>query len=338
MASSTSWTSAASSWAGVDATLTNTSSSPHYYALNEDRGNPVTWSGITRKRGTLQDAPPCAGGYWSSGQMDVVINWSLVNSLGYTASQKSMVAAHEMGHAFGLAHNGATLSGGCPLLSCTRTTTLAARTASTRRGRTTREASMRSTRRAAIAATVTVLLGGCAGGGNDAPDIPVIHIDGTRPVEYTSLKQLAGNASAIIVAKPTGEQFNQPLPAEQGGVPTSAPTIYVKLEVNRVLSGSLDATTIDLVSPGTDERTGEPALLNGGAVILFVTPAMYAADTPAGGYVVVGGPAGVFAQSGKSFLRVDSESPKMPTSVTPDDTSWPQITMSEQAFLHRGPR
>lgn len=95
--------------------MTNTSSSPHYYALNEDRGNTVTWSGITRKRGTLQDAPPCAGGYWSSGQMDVVINWSLVNSLGYTASQKSMVAAHEMGHAFGLAHNGATLSGGVPV-------------------------------------------------------------------------------------------------------------------------------------------------------------------------------------------------------------------------------
>lgn len=100
-----SWSNAASSWAGVDATLTNTNRSIDYYALNENRGNTVTWTGITRKHGTVSTAPPCnSNNYWVKGEMDVVINWSLVESLDYGPPKKKMVAAHEMGHAFGLAH------------------------------------------------------------------------------------------------------------------------------------------------------------------------------------------------------------------------------------------
>jgi hypothetical protein len=37
--------------------------------------------------------------------MEVVLNWSLMTTYGYKTVQKRMVAAHEFGHAFGLAHN-----------------------------------------------------------------------------------------------------------------------------------------------------------------------------------------------------------------------------------------
>jgi predicted Zn-dependent protease len=37
--------------------------------------------------------------------MEVVLNWSLINSNGYSAAKRQSIAAHELGHAFGLAHN-----------------------------------------------------------------------------------------------------------------------------------------------------------------------------------------------------------------------------------------
>ena len=41
--------------------------------------------------------------------MDVVVNWSLMTSLGYTSAARKMVAAHEFGYAFG--HNSAIIPG-----------------------------------------------------------------------------------------------------------------------------------------------------------------------------------------------------------------------------------
>lgn len=99
------WTNADGTWTGISASLTWTSTNVDYYGTNENRGNTVTWTGVTRKKGTVQDFPPCTtSGYWVSGQMEVVINWSEVESLGYGSNKKRMVAAHEMGHAFGLDH------------------------------------------------------------------------------------------------------------------------------------------------------------------------------------------------------------------------------------------
>jgi len=74
------------------------------YGTNENRGNTVVWTGVTRKKGTVQASPPCPNGLWTSGKLEVVINWSLVNQLQYNSAWKKMVAAHELGHAFGLAH------------------------------------------------------------------------------------------------------------------------------------------------------------------------------------------------------------------------------------------
>lgn len=101
--SSPAWTNAASSWSGLDAKFVSSSSTYDVYATNENRGNTVVWSGVTRKKGTVESVPACSSsGYMTSGQVEVVLNWSVVS--GYTASKRQGVAAHELGHAFGLNH------------------------------------------------------------------------------------------------------------------------------------------------------------------------------------------------------------------------------------------
>lgn len=202
---------------------------------------------------------------------------------------------------------------------------------------------MRSTSRlrrlwAAAAVAAVAVVAGCASGpAADDQGVPIIRTEGSRAFEYTSLDQLAERASAIVVITPTGEQFDVPLPAEHGGSEGTAPTPFVRVTVDRVLAGSVDARTIDLVSPGEDERTGERALTSGGPYIAFITPGMYAADDPIGGYVVVGGPAGLYAGVDGEFVRVDAESPKLPDSLSLEQTTWPQITRTEAELLHEGP-
>lgn len=102
------WSGAAASWnnAGVQAKYVVNGSSTNLTGLNENRGNTVAWTGVTRAAGTVQAFPPCVRGTWNSGGMEVVLNWSRVS--GYTAAKRQGVAAHELGHAFGLAHNAAS--------------------------------------------------------------------------------------------------------------------------------------------------------------------------------------------------------------------------------------
>ena len=100
------WSNAAASWHGLDAHFVWNANPANFTGTNEARGNTVVWSGVTRRKGTVQDAPPCSGGRWVSGQMEVVLNWSVVS--GYGAAKRQGVAAHELGHSFGLAHNPAS--------------------------------------------------------------------------------------------------------------------------------------------------------------------------------------------------------------------------------------
>ena len=103
--SSPTWSSAADSWAGQDAQIHwNWDGRPtHFYGNNESRGNTVSWTGVARELNTLQSFPPCVNGYWVAGQMEVVLNWTAIS--GYSTAKKNGVAAHEIGHALGLAHS-----------------------------------------------------------------------------------------------------------------------------------------------------------------------------------------------------------------------------------------
>jgi hypothetical protein len=97
---------------------------------------------------------------------------------------------------------------------------------------------------------------------------------------------------------------------------------------------------IDLVSPGVDETTGDPALGRGGPYLMYITPAMYAANDPAGGYVVVGDPAGVYGAHGNKgeYSRIDTMSPALPATITLGRTALPGATKSEKELLRDGPR
>lgn len=201
---------------------------------------------------------------------------------------------------------------------------------------------MRSTDKL-LAKLVTVILTGvaltaCGSSGENA--LPKISIDGTRAHEYTTLGELAQDATAVVVAVPTGKEHAKPLPKDYGPA-DAAPTPYVQLRVIKVLSGDLQPGMIDLVSPGLDERTGKQALRAGGPYLLYITPAMYAANDPAGGYVVVGGPAGAYgatSSNAKDFNRIDTESVKLPAKITLGATDVPAAALTEQEALAQGPQ
>lgn len=197
-----------------------------------------------------------------------------------------------------------------------------------------------------VTAALAVVLTGC--GSHDAPRVistnshavPHIEESGSRARVYRSLSELSEDSSALVVGVPTGERFAVPFPADEGGGPDSAPTIYVGMRIKRVLSGTVGSETVKVVSPGTDGNTGQPALLTGGPYLMYLTPAMYDANDPAGGYALTGGAAGVYAGSDDAnvFSRVDTESPDLPTTVDLGSTTPPAVSHSEADLLRRGPR
>jgi hypothetical protein len=193
----------------------------------------------------------------------------------------------------------------------------------------------------AVLVTATLTLTSCSAGEEPMPSptsVPTFAEVGTRAFEYTELKQLADNASAIVLVSPTGKTSDRALPERHGGTEDSAPTEYVEMRVERVLSGSVSDEVIEVVSPGIDAVTGEIALAAGGPFVIFVAPAMYEADDPAGGYAIVGGPAGVYASDGSEFVRVDHESPLLPKTVRAEASALPQVTRTEAELLAIGPR
>lgn len=99
------WEAAVNRWpSSLDARhLANpTGTTFHVHAANENRGNTVAWAGIFRKRFTVQTVPDCVGGRWVTGDTEVVLNWTIVNQ--YTQTKRRGIAAHELGHSFGLGH------------------------------------------------------------------------------------------------------------------------------------------------------------------------------------------------------------------------------------------
>lgn len=192
--------------------------------------------------------------------------------------------------------------------------------------------------KALAAALAALALTACSSADENA--LPRISIDGTRAHEYSTLNELARDATAVVVAVPTGKEHAKALPANYGPA-DAAPTPYVQMRVIKVLSGDLQPGMIDLVSPGVDENTGKQALRAGGPYLLYLTPAMYAANDPAGGYVVVGGPAGAYgatASNSKDFARLDAESVKLPAKITLGATDVPAAALTEKEALAQGPQ
>ena len=186
---------------------------------------------------------------------------------------------------------------------------------------------------------------GCAGETTQA--LPRFDIQGTIMHEYQGITELADISSAIIVATPTGKLTSKPLPPVPGSEGTPAPVQYVLMKVDAVISGALaDVRTdglIEVVSPGTDLNTGRLAMQQGGPYLLFVTPAMLAPGNAFGGYVVSGGPNGV-------FVRTDSRTPDsyysayhehnktLPEVLTVGRSTIPPITHSEAELIKIGPQ
>lgn len=203
---------------------------------------------------------------------------------------------------------------------------------------------MRSTKPIAGTAVLAslALLAGCASDTDpapaDQPHIPTIVSEGSRAEQYTSIAQLAEKASAVIVGKPVGEEFVRPMPSKSAA-PGAAGTPYVRMKVIKVLAGTVSGTTIDVVSPGTDQVTGKAATAQGGPYVMFLAPAMYQKDSPAGGYAIVGGPAGLYAaldSTSTNFTKVDDESPSLPKKLSTTQDI-PTITKTEAQLLAEGP-
>jgi hypothetical protein len=90
-----------------------------------------------------------------------------------------------------------------------------------------------------------------------------------------------------------------------------------------------------------DEDSGQLALAHGGPYLIYLAPAMYGPDDPAGGYVAVGGPAGVYGAKGEgtsTYEKLDTESPQLPAEIVADPTSLPRAVRSEAQLLHEGPK
>lgn len=178
--------------------------------------------------------------------------------------------------------------------------------------------------------------------------IPHVTVDGTRAFAFESFQQLADKSNAIVIVEATNAVTEVPLPSGYGEE-NSAPTPFVTVRVVKVLAGEVNGQMIDVVSPGIDENTGELSLESGGPYLLFLAPAMYFADDPAGGYVVTGGPSGFYAatsEDGKfdgtntTFQWVDdpTEGSRLPATIDISHAGvLPTITKSEEQLLHEGP-
>ncbi|MFL6174427.1 MAG: hypothetical protein ACJ716_16170 [Marmoricola sp.] len=168
--------------------------------------------------------------------------------------------------------------------------------------------------------------------------VPNLQEVGSRAHEYTSLDQVAAIANALVLATPTGRQSSTPLPVRPGDGPDPAPTTYVEMHIEKVLSGSVKSSTVQVVSLGQDENTGGPALLTGGPFLMYLAPAMYGAHDPAGGYVVAGGPAGAYVSDGLgTYLKLDSLDPGLPSTIS-SAADLPETNHSESELLAIGPQ
>ena len=164
--------------------------------------------------------------------------------------------------------------------------------------------------------------------------------------QYSGLADLANISSAIVVVEPTGQSFNRRISGVAGATEKPAPVQYVKMTLVKTISGSVTASEgdeVDVVSPGVDLNTGQPALLNGGQCLLFLAPAMLDKNDALEGYVVAGGPNGVFCQADPNkpndyTSAYASQNKTLPKVLVVGRSNIPEVTHTEAELLAIGPQ
>lgn len=196
----------------------------------------------------------------------------------------------------------------------------------------------------AALAALTIGVGACGGNeGTDAApqesnaEVPTIVVDGSRAIEYRSLDQLAKESVAVAVIEPTGNTREIPLPAHHGGTKASAPTVLAEVRAVQLIDGALEDSTVLVVTPGQDQNGREVLTTPGETFVAFLTPALYGPGEPVGGYAIVGGPAGIYAESHGKFHRIDEHSPSLPATITANSSALPTVGLTEAEAIEQGP-
>lgn len=193
-------------------------------------------------------------------------------------------------------------------------------------------------------AALTIGVGAC--GGTEGPDatpressaeVPKIVVDGSRAIEYRSLDQLAEEAVAVAVIESTGNTREVPLPVHHGGTEASAPTVLAEVRAVQLIDGELQDSTVLVVTPGQDQNGREVLTTPGETFVAFLTPALYGPGDPVGGYAIVGGPAGIYAESQGEFHRIDEHSPSLPATITAESFALPTVGLTEAEAIEQGP-
>lgn len=195
-----------------------------------------------------------------------------------------------------------------------------------------------------VVALAALVIGAC--GSTEGPDaaprdssaeVPRIVVDGSRAIEYQRLDQLAEEAVAVAVIETTGKTREVPLPAHHGGTKASAPTILAEVRAVQLIDGELEGSTMFVVTPGQDQEGREVLTTPRETFMAFLTPALYGPGDPVGGYAIVGGPAGIYAESQGVFHRIDEHSPSLPATITADSSDLPAVGLTEAEAIEQGP-
>lgn len=147
---------------------------------------------------------------------------------------------------------------------------------------------------------LAILMSGC-GQQVSVGEKAVQHIDISRVKTYTSVAAVVRDSS-LIASVAVVSQESKTL----GGIPFTVSTV----SVNRVLRGTAPGASLRVDQVGANSAVAGPLMTDGGRYLVFLTPA------PDGNYYVVGVAAGLYQDSGTSYVRMDIESPALPVSLS----------------------
>jgi hypothetical protein len=153
-----------------------------------------------------------------------------------------------------------------------------------------------------------VVLSSCMGGGAQPKSVAAQPksgnasgvIQGSRIKSYSSIRQLAADSNAVVVAVATSVNS----PANVQGTPYTITTV----EVRSTLRGSVSGSTIKIRQLGnqTIQTSDEidPLLVSGTTYVLFLDVFSFGPGQNTDQYVIVGGSAGVYILQGQAAHHV----------------------------------